>query len=78
MSALIHRQTPESAMNAASNQVDPCQNLPESRGGASPVVPTRLQLIHHLVRSGDYHVPAGEIADRMIEQLMISRREFDF
>ncbi len=31
----------------------------------------RLQTIHELVRSGDYHVPAVAIAERMIERLMM-------
>jgi anti-sigma28 factor (negative regulator of flagellin synthesis) len=36
--------------------------------------PSRLQAIHELVRSGDYHVPAAAIADRMIEQLISTSR----
>ena len=34
----------------------------------------RLRAIHDLVGSGDYHVPAALIADRMIEQMMTEKR----
>ena len=37
-------------------------------------MPARLQAIHDLIRSGDYHVPASAIADRMIEQMIFYRR----
>jgi anti-sigma28 factor (negative regulator of flagellin synthesis) len=77
MSALAPRQTPESAVNPVPNQADIHQDPPEGGGASSSLGPTRLQVIHNLVRSGDYHVSADEIADRMIEQLMIARREYD-
>jgi anti-sigma28 factor (negative regulator of flagellin synthesis) len=35
----------------------------------------RLQTIHELVRSGGYHVPATAIADRIVEQMIATRRE---
>jgi anti-sigma28 factor (negative regulator of flagellin synthesis) len=38
-------------------------------------MPARLQVIHDLIRSGDYHVPATAIADRMIEQMIVDKRE---
>ena len=34
----------------------------------------RLQAIHELIRSGDYHVPATAIADRMVERMIADRR----
>ena len=34
----------------------------------------RLQAIHDLIRSGDYHVPATAIADRMIERMIADKR----
>jgi len=42
---------------------------------ASPSMPARLQVIHDLIRAGDYHVPATAIADRMIEQMVVEKRE---
>jgi anti-sigma28 factor (negative regulator of flagellin synthesis) len=44
-------------------------------GAASQPMPARLQVIHDLIRSGDYHVPATVIADRMIEQMIEEKRE---
>ncbi len=64
-------------MNPASRQSHPQQSHSETGGAVSSTSPARLQAIHHLVRSGDYHVPAMEIADRMIEELMIAKQEYD-
>jgi hypothetical protein len=75
MSTMAYRQTPEPAMNPRSRQSHPQQGLAESGGSVSSSTPARLQVIHHLVRSGDYHVPAIAIADRMIEHLMIAKQE---
>lgn len=48
---------------------------PGSAGsGAPPQAAARLRAIQDLVCSGDYHVPAAAIADRMIEQLMMEKR----
>ena len=75
MSALVHRSTPETAMNPITRQPHPSQDAaPESTGNAGPAE-ARLRLIHDLIRSGDYHVPAMAIADRMIEQMIVERRE---
>jgi anti-sigma28 factor (negative regulator of flagellin synthesis) len=43
-------------------------------GPACSPHPARLQAIHDLIRSGDYHVPATAIADRMVEQMLSTRR----
>lgn len=46
-------------------------------GGAAPVASeesAKLQTIHELVRSGDYHVPASAIADRIIERMILTKR----
>lgn len=43
------------------------------RGSAGPDV--RLQTIHDLVSSGDYHVPAAAIADRIIERIIVDKQE---
>lgn len=72
---MAYRQTPEPAMNPISRQSHPQQGDTDSGGAVSSATPARLQAIHHLVRSGDYHVPAMAIADRMIEQLMIEKQE---
>ena len=37
---------------------------------AGQTMPARLQVIHDLIRSGDYQVPASAIADRMLEQMI--------
>ena len=48
---------------------------PAAEGNPASSTPTaRLQVIHDLIRSGDYHVPATAIADRMIEQMMVEKR----
>ncbi len=41
---------------------------------ATPGNSARLETIHELVRSGDYHIPASAIADRIIERIMIDKR----
>jgi hypothetical protein len=43
-------------------------------GPGSSTSAARLQVIHDLVRSGDYHVPATAIAERMIEQMLLVDR----
>jgi hypothetical protein len=54
----------------------PLQNGVGAAGGpALPAAAARLQAIHDLVHSGDYHVPAAVIADRMIERMMAEKRE---
>jgi hypothetical protein len=47
-------------------------------GSAIPAAAARLQAIHDLVRSGDYHVPAAVIADRMVEQMIAARRRLKY
>lgn len=42
--------------------------------GPGQDTPARLQAIHELIRSGDYHVPASAIADRMVERMIAGRR----
>ena len=64
-------------MGSFSQQRRPHQAPAEGRPLSTSPMPTRLEVIHNLVHSGDYHVPAAAIADRMIEQLMIAKRERD-
>jgi anti-sigma28 factor (negative regulator of flagellin synthesis) len=33
----------------------------------------RLQAIHDLIRSGDYHIPAEVIADRIVERIIAEK-----
>ena len=33
----------------------------------------RLRAIHDLIRSGDYHIPATAIADRMVERMIAGK-----
>lgn len=74
MSDISHTPAPEAAMNTAARE-----NLfPSDRGcigsTTASVAPARLQAIHELIRSGDYHIPASAIADRMIERMIADRR----
>ena len=75
MSAMSHRPTPEPAMNPLAPQSHLRQGPSAESASASSTKPARLQAIHDLIRSGDYHVPAAAIADRMVEQMMVERRE---
>lgn len=49
---------------------DPTTKVP----AALPEAVARLQAIHELVRSGNYHVPAAVIAERMVDRLMTEKR----
>jgi hypothetical protein len=74
MSTMSQKPTPESAMNAVARQN---RFRSGSIAGSSlvfPTTPARLQAIHDLVRSNNYHVPATAIADRMIEEMFVDRR----
>jgi anti-sigma28 factor (negative regulator of flagellin synthesis) len=76
MSDIGHKLTRESAMNAITRQNRFQTGLFVGGGPGYSASAARLQVIHELVRSGDYHVPATAIADRMIEQMvMIDRRQ---
>ena len=75
MGATSHRPTPERAVYPISRDspIQQSKTGEPSQGSAAPS--TRLHAIHELVRSGDYHVPAAAIADRIIERIMVDRRE---
>jgi anti-sigma28 factor (negative regulator of flagellin synthesis) len=70
-------QTPaaEAAMNTAARE----NRFPSDRSSASGadgcMSAARLQAIHDLIRSGDYHIPAAAIADRMIERIIAGRQQ---
>jgi anti-sigma28 factor (negative regulator of flagellin synthesis) len=74
MSAMSHRPEPEAGMNPSTRQSH-FRDAQAGEGNATLSTPiARLQVIHDLIRSGDYHVPATAIADRMIEQMMVEKR----
>ena len=72
----IMSQKPESekAMNTATRENRFPSGPGSGCGAADPAASARLQAIHDLIRSGDYHVPATAIADRMIERMMADKR----
>jgi len=75
MSNLGQRPTSEAPVDAM-NRHNPSSHSSASAGGAvSQSMPARLQVIHDLIRAGDYHVPATAIADRMVEQMIVEKRE---
>lgn len=74
MSDISHRPKPERAMTFTTPESRLHRTLTGEFSQSSPREPERLQVIHELVRSGDYHVPASAIADRIIERMMVDKR----
>jgi anti-sigma28 factor (negative regulator of flagellin synthesis) len=74
MSDMDHRPKPERAMIFSTRESRLHQSLTGEFAQSSPGEPERLQVIHELVRSGDYHVPASAIADCIIERMMVDKR----
>jgi anti-sigma28 factor (negative regulator of flagellin synthesis) len=74
MSDIGHRSTPERAMFYSAREFNIRQDRAREGSQTSPGGSERLQAIHELVSSGDYHVPASEIADRIIERMMVDKR----
>lgn len=74
MTSKGHRSTPENAMHHTAREslvteMRETEPTPTTCDGSA-----RLQTIHELVRSGDYHIPASAIADRIVERMMVSKR----
>jgi anti-sigma28 factor (negative regulator of flagellin synthesis) len=71
MSNMSEESGPEIAMNtiASDNRFLNGRRPEDGRAGAA-----RLQAIHDLIRSGDYHVPAAAIANRIIERMIAEKR----
>ncbi|MBN1631756.1 MAG: flagellar biosynthesis anti-sigma factor FlgM [Thermoleophilia bacterium] len=69
-------QKPEQEITmGTTSQDNRCSYDPSQRSTASGQdTAGRLQAIHELIRSGDYHVPASAIADRMVERMIAGRR----
>lgn len=74
MSDCSQKPATETAMDATAPETRFPSNLGSAGGPALPAAADRLRAIHDLVRSGDYHVPAAVIADRMIERMISERR----
>lgn len=74
MSDMGHRPKPERAMIFTTRESRLDRSLTGEFTHSSPGEPERLRVIHELVRSGDYHVPASAIADRIIERIMVDKR----
>jgi hypothetical protein len=75
MSAMVHRSTPEQTMNLTARQPNPRPSIAAESAADAGTMSARLRVIHDRVRSGDYRVPATAIADRMVEQMLIQRRQ---
>jgi anti-sigma28 factor (negative regulator of flagellin synthesis) len=73
MSDLSQNPTLGCAMNATTRDTR-SPSYPLSGSCAAGPASARLQTIHDLIRSGEYHVPATAIADRMIERMMADKQ----
>lgn len=50
-------------------------DVPAEEPSRSPAGdPCDIEAIHRLIQSGDYHVPASAIAERMIERIFVDKR----
>jgi hypothetical protein len=57
-------------MNTAACEAYGRCDINVTSGAGTTASAARLQAIHDLIRSGDYHVPAAVIADRMVERML--------
>ncbi len=76
MSTSSQEPMPPIDMNAEATERT---HLPATESGTCrPVSPraARVRAIHDLVRSNDYHVPAGLVAERMLEQAAAGERDY--
>ena len=55
--------------NEALHHQTPCSPVPAAETSGS-----RVKVIHELVQSGRYHVPATALAEKMIERLVSRKR----
>jgi anti-sigma28 factor (negative regulator of flagellin synthesis) len=74
MSDMTQKPAQEKTMNSSARDSRFSCSLSAGSSAAAPSVPARLQAIHDLIRSGDYHIPATAIADRMIERMIADKR----
>jgi anti-sigma28 factor (negative regulator of flagellin synthesis) len=74
MSEMTQKPAQETAMSTSAKDNRFSSSLSAGNTAAGSNAPARLQAIHDLIRSGDYHVPANAIADRMIERMIADKR----
>jgi hypothetical protein len=75
MSTSSQEPVPPADANADSTERT---SLPRNASGSCRLAPSRaarLRAIHDLVRSNGYDVPAGLVAERMLEQATTGKRE---
>jgi hypothetical protein len=65
-------------MNTAARETCTCCDTGPNVRVVTTASAARLQAIHDLIRSGDYHVPAAAIADRMVERMLAERRRTSY
>jgi hypothetical protein len=70
MSGTSQTPTPGHDMNRMARDNHPGTSHVAGANQTPAPMSARLQVIHDLVRSGDYHVPAAVIADRMVECML--------
>lgn len=74
MSPTDHRAMSERAMCAFERDARTHEGQAEKTVQCSSGISTRVQAIHELVCTGDYHVPAAAIADCIVERIIGSKR----
>lgn len=74
MSDISQKPARETTMGTSDKDNRFSSQVAAGRCGGDQTSAARLQAIHDLIRSGDYHVPATAIADRMIERMIADRR----
>lgn len=52
----------------------PQRHGPQPQSAAARVPASRVRVIHELVQSGRYYVPASAVAEKMIERLIAHKR----
>ena len=74
MSDISQKPTQETTMDTSAKDNRFSGQVAAGPCGGGQTSAARLHAIHDLIRSGDYHVPATAIADRMIERMIADRR----
>ena len=73
MTTRSQKPASETAMNTAACEAYGRCDINVTSGAGTTASSARLQAIHDLIRSGDYHVPAAVIADRMVERMLTDK-----
>lgn len=74
MSDMSQKPAEQNAMDTSTRDSRFSFDLATQGSSTAQSPPARLQAIHDLIRSGDYHVPAAAIADRMIERMIADKQ----